>query len=66
MVSGPRVFTADTTGVVVALALEDGSEQWRFDTGDGITASPAIAGGWLVIGNVAGAVYGFHSPKAKK
>ena len=54
---GDRVFVADKSGVLAALALTDGQVVWRFEAGDAFAASPAIAAGRLVIGTEMGVLY---------
>ena len=41
------------------LDLASGKKVWEFDAGAGFTASPAIAGGRIVIGDIDGKVYAF-------
>ena len=41
------------------LDLRTGEKHWEFDTGGAITASPAIAGGRVVIGAQDGVLYVF-------
>jgi outer membrane protein assembly factor BamB len=40
------------------LDLATGAKVWEFEAGAAITASPAIAGGRIIIGDVDGRVYG--------
>jgi outer membrane protein assembly factor BamB len=41
------------------LDARSGNKQWEFDTGAGITTSPAIAAGRIVVGTQDGRVYCF-------
>jgi outer membrane protein assembly factor BamB len=46
---------------VYGIGLDDGKEQWRFNDGRPITASPAVGEGCLVIGSESntGTIYCF-------
>ena len=63
VVAGDRVYVADHAGVLAGLALADGRESWRYETGEDFAASPAIAAGYLVIPSVQGKLYAFASPR---
>lgn len=65
IVSGDRVFVADHAGVLAALALRDGSELWRYESGEDFAGSPAIGGGKLLIASVPGKLYAFGAPRKK-
>jgi outer membrane protein assembly factor BamB len=58
-VAGQRVYFGSADGRVYALALDSGDLVWKHDTGGGISASPAVAQGRLVIGNENGVLYCF-------
>lgn len=59
LVVGDRVYVADHSGLLAALAVADGKELWRFESGEDFASSPAVAGGYLVIAAATGKVYGF-------
>jgi outer membrane protein assembly factor BamB len=46
-------------GRLYLVALADGKEVWHYDVGEAITASPAVAGGKIVVGSEDGSVYCF-------
>ena len=46
-------------GALFELDLATGEPAWSFDAGESILASPAIAGGRLVIGTIEGRLYSF-------
>ena len=54
-----RVVVGSGDGRVYVLDLASGRKVWEFEAGGGFTASPAIAGGRVVIGDVDGNVYAF-------
>ncbi len=56
---GDRVFSATQGGEILSLNLDDGSLVWKFETGEGMAASPAVAAGYLVIGTVDGTLFAF-------
>ena len=39
------------------VSLDEGQKIWEFETGDAVTASPAVAGGKVVVGSEDGFVY---------
>jgi outer membrane protein assembly factor BamB len=53
------VVVGSGDGKVYVLDLETGREVWSFEAGAGFTASPAIADGRVVIGDVDGRIYAF-------
>jgi hypothetical protein len=64
VVAGSTVFVASGDGTLYALNSDHGDELWRFESGAPFSASPAIGGGRLVIGNEDGVVYCFaREPK---
>jgi eukaryotic-like serine/threonine-protein kinase len=50
-------------GRLYLLSLADGKLIWSYELGKPVTASPAIADGWVVIGAEDGNVYAFSGPK---
>ena len=59
-VNGQKVVVhAGKTGWVYVLDAASGTKQWEFDTGGAVTASPAIAGGRVVVGTAGGVLYCF-------
>ncbi len=64
MVAGERVFFGTMNGAVRALRAGDGTQVWSYDTGSAISASPAVAAGRLVIGDLDGVLYCFGSAGA--
>ena len=59
VIAGERVYVATQGGDLLSLNLETGSSVWKFETGEGFSASPALANGFLVIGSLDGTLYGF-------
>ena len=59
VIAGNRVFVGSSDNRLYVLDLQTGQKQWEFDTGGAITASPAIAGGCVVIATQNGTVYCF-------
>ena len=59
VIVGDRVLVATTAGDIVTLAARTGEETFRFETGSSFVASPSVAGGTLVIGDLDGVLYGF-------
>ena len=56
-VADGRVYIPTTLGAVYALAVDDGSEHWRFDTDREISAtSVAVTGGEVIVGTDDGGV----------
>ncbi len=52
VVARDRVIACTKTGVVSILDAESGEVVWEYDTGEGITASPALTNGrFLVLTN---------------
>jgi eukaryotic-like serine/threonine-protein kinase len=51
-------------GRLYMVDLGDGSEIWRYEIGESLTASPAVAGGRIVIGSEDGKVYAFGAKGA--
>jgi outer membrane protein assembly factor BamB len=45
------------------LSLADGKEIWNYEIGQGITSSPAVVNGKIVIGSDDGNVYAFDAAK---
>jgi outer membrane protein assembly factor BamB len=56
---GNRVLVGSSDGRLYSLDRKTGKELWRFDAGGGLIAAPAVAGGYLVIGNDDGQLYCF-------
>ena len=56
---GNSVFVGSADGRLYRLGLKDGEQQWSFEAGGAIVASPAVADGRLVIGNDSGQLYCF-------
>ena len=46
-------------GRLYVVAMADGRELGNYEIGQPITASPAVAGGWIVVGSEDGTVYAF-------
>lgn len=63
VIVGERVFVGTIGGELIALGLADGQEQFRFTTGAGVYASPAVVDGALVIGAADGVVYCLGEPE---
>lgn len=57
LIAGQVVFIAEARGVVFGLDLESGDLLWKYNTGSGIQASPAVSDSRLVISTVNGMVY---------
>ena len=57
--SASRVFFGSQDGRIYGLDRHSGKEVWRYDAGGKIFASPAVAGGRLVIGSDSGHLYCF-------
>jgi outer membrane protein assembly factor BamB len=53
------VYVGSSDGRLYVLDLATGEKRWEFDTGSALTASPAIAGGRVVIGSQDGVLYCF-------
>jgi len=53
------VFVGSSDGKLYVLDAQTGRKVWEYDTGDALTASPAIASGRLVIGAQDGKLYCF-------
>ena len=47
---GKRVVFGSEDGRLYMLNVDDGKEVWRYDIGDKVVSSPAVASGMLVIG----------------
>ena len=45
------------------MSLADGKELWNYEIGQGITSSPAVADGRVVVGSEDGSVYCFGVKK---
>lgn len=56
---GRRIFGADENGDIFALDAETGDERWKYETGSGFVASPAVGEKCLVIGSLDGVIYCF-------
>jgi eukaryotic-like serine/threonine-protein kinase len=61
--AGDRVYVADHAGVLAGFKLQDGTETWRYESGEDFAASPAVGGGKLLIGSVQGKLYAFGTPR---
>jgi outer membrane protein assembly factor BamB len=59
VISGDLVYVADRSGDLSALDLATGQERWRFETGEDIGGSPAVARGRLVVATLDGTVFAF-------
>ena len=59
MIVGRRVYVASASGEILGLDLATGEAIWSFDAGESILASPAVAGGRLVIGTIEGRLFSF-------
>jgi outer membrane protein assembly factor BamB len=57
VVAGKRVYVGTTAGEFYVLDLDKGTQVQTMKLGKGITASPAVGGGCLVIGTTDGALY---------
>jgi outer membrane protein assembly factor BamB len=53
------VVVGSSDGRLYLLRLADGKELASFEVGRPVTSSPAVAGGWVVVGGDDGAVYAF-------
>ena len=65
VIAGDRVFFGSMKGVIHGLSLATGKEEWRFETGSAIVASPAVSDRRLVIGDDNGVLYCFGEPEMK-
>ncbi len=63
VIAGDRVYVASGSGDLLALAVADGSEIWRYDMTAPITASPAVGEGHLVLGTDDGLVVAFGAKR---
>ncbi len=63
--AGQRVYVGSLDGNVYGLDLATGERVWQYRTGDGITASPAVVEGHLVIGSEDGFLYCFTGRSAR-
>ena len=61
MIAGGRVYVGSSDGKLYVLDLETGKKLSEFDAGSGITTSPAIAAGRVVIG-----IAGRHHLRARR
>ena len=59
IVVGKRVYVGSSDGSLYAVDMRTGNEEWRFEAGAPITASPAVASKCLVIGTEDGVLYCF-------
>jgi outer membrane protein assembly factor BamB len=57
VVAGNRVYVGGSSGTLYVLDLDKGTEVQKLPLGKGITASPAVADGCLVIGTTDGWLY---------
>ena len=57
MIAGGRVYVGSSDGKLYVLDLTSGKKLAEFDAGSGITTSPAIAAGRLVISSQDGVIY---------
>ena len=57
VVVGKRVYFGSTGGTLHVVTLDAGKELQALELGQGITASPAVANGRLVIGTTDGLLY---------
>jgi outer membrane protein assembly factor BamB len=55
------VFVGSNDNNVYGLDAATGEERWRYETGDSVTSSPAVAEGVVFIGSFDGYVYGLDS-----
>jgi outer membrane protein assembly factor BamB len=60
VIVGNRLFVGSSDHRLYALDTATGQKRWEFDTGADVTASPAVAGGRLVIGTGDGVIYCFR------
>jgi outer membrane protein assembly factor BamB len=60
VIVGNRVFIAAESGEILALDIATGAHRWVFETGSAFEASPSVAQGFLVIGDLDGALYAFR------
>jgi outer membrane protein assembly factor BamB len=56
------VVVGSEDGRLYLVSLADGKELWSYEIGQGITSSPAVAGGTIIIGAQDGNVYAFGNP----
>lgn len=56
-IAGDTVYVGSNDEAVLAFALEDGTERWRFDTEASVDANPAVVGDRLYIADNDGNVY---------
>ncbi|QRV15589.1 PQQ-binding-like beta-propeller repeat protein [Haloterrigena salifodinae] len=65
-VVGETVVVGRDDGSVAALALEDGRERWRFETGGPVRTAPAVADGAVYVGSADGAVYAIDAESGER
>lgn len=55
-------IVGDAAGTIAALRTSDGEILWEFDAGSGFVASPAVAGGCLILATDDGTIWCFAAP----
>lgn len=55
------VYAGNREGFVDAVALDDGSHLWRFETGGGVDGPPSVADGRVYVGDSDGQVYALET-----
>jgi outer membrane protein assembly factor BamB len=58
VLAGSRVVVGSSDGVLYVLDATTGKEVFQFEAGAAFLASPAVASGVIVIGDMDGRVYG--------
>jgi outer membrane protein assembly factor BamB len=66
VICGNAAIFGSDDGRLYLVNLADGQLLWSYEIGKQIDASPAVAGGLVVIGAHDGAVYAFRSAGAPK
>ena len=59
MICGDKVVFGSGDGRLYIVSLADGKRIWSYEVGQGITSSPAVASGMIVIGCDDGRIYSF-------
>lgn len=61
-----RVYLADGSGAVVALATADGRKQWEIQLNDELTGGPGVGAGLVLVGNAEGQVIALGADDGKE
>lgn len=54
VVAGERVYVADSKGVLHAIGLKSGKQEWAYSTPDGFETTPLVYDGKVYLGDLAG------------